>query len=46
MNDKSYKNWYTSSDKKLSETIGDFIKHHRTEQQLTQSELGYICNIA
>lgn len=39
MSDKSYNNWYASSDKRLSELIGSFIKHHRTEQQLTQKEL-------
>lgn len=46
MNDKSYKNWYASSDEMLSETIGNFIKHHRTEQQLTQSELANKANIS
>lgn len=39
MTDKSNINWYSRSDKALSETIGKFIKHHRTKQQLTQQEL-------
>lgn len=46
MNDKSNKNWYASSDKVLNKTIGQFIKHHRTEQQLTQQELAHKANIS
>lgn len=46
MNDKPYNNWYASSDKMLSETIGNFIKYHRTEQALTQSELANKANIS
>lgn len=46
MNDKSDKNWHASSDKMLVETIGAFIKHHRTAQQLTQSELANRANIS
>ncbi len=46
MNDKSHKKWNASSDKMLSETMGLFIKHHRTEQQLTQSELANKANIS
>lgn len=46
MNDKSHINWHASSDKMLSETIGNFIKHHRIEQQLTQSELANKANIS
>lgn len=46
MNDKPYNNWYASSDKMLSETIGNFIKHHRTEQALTQSKLANKANIS
>lgn len=39
MNDISYTNWNSSSDKMLSSTIGDFVKHHRTNRQLTQQEV-------
>ncbi|WP_338359636.1 helix-turn-helix transcriptional regulator [Yeosuana marina] len=46
MNDKSNKNWYASSDKVLNETIGRFIKHHRTEQQLTQQEVADKANLS
>ncbi|MHA7864958.1 helix-turn-helix domain-containing protein [Flagellimonas marinaquae] len=46
MNDDSYKNWYANSDKMLGETIGDFIKHRRTEQRLTQSEPANKANIS
>ncbi len=46
MNDKSYINWYSSSDKMLCETIGHFIKHHRTTQQLTQKDLAHKANIS
>lgn len=46
MSDKSYERWYSSSDKMLSETIGNFIKHHRTEQQITQEELANKANIS
>lgn len=46
MNDNSYTKWYASSDKMLSETIGHFIKHHRTKQQLTQKELAAKANIS
>lgn len=46
MTDKSNINWHSRSDKSLSETIGKFIKHHRTKQQLTQQELANKANIS
>lgn len=46
MNDKPYTNWYPNSDKALSETLGYFIRHHRTEQQLTQKEVAEKANIS
>ena len=46
MNDKSNNNWYSSSDRFLSKTIGNFIRHNRTEQQLTQEELADKANIS
>jgi transcriptional regulator with XRE-family HTH domain len=36
MTDISYKNWDAMSDRSLSEHIGNFIKHHRMEQNKTQ----------
>jgi len=32
-------NWVAMSDNALSETIGNFVKHHRLNQNKTQSEL-------
>lgn len=46
MNDKSNKKWYASSDKMLNEAVGQFIKHHRTEQQLTQQDVANRANIS
>lgn len=39
MNDISHINWNANSDKSLSSIIGDFVKHHRTNKQLTQQEV-------
>jgi len=39
MNDKSYKNWVSMSDKALIEEIGAFVKHHRLQQNKTQEEV-------
>ncbi len=39
MNDVSYKNWDSVSDKALIEQIGAFVKHHRLRQNKTQSEI-------
>jgi transcriptional regulator with XRE-family HTH domain len=39
MNDNSYKNWIAMSDKALVKHIGDFVKHHRMEQNKTQDTL-------
>lgn len=38
MNDNSYKDWLSMSDKALTETIGKFIKHHRLNQNKSQEE--------
>lgn len=46
MNDKSNEKWYASSDKTLNEVIGQFIKRHRTEQQLTQQDVANRANIS
>lgn len=39
MNDMSYTNWVSMSDKALGKTIGGFIKHHRLNQNRTQDEV-------
>ena len=39
MNELSYKNWVSMSDKALIEQIGAFIKHHRLRQNRTQNEV-------
>ncbi|MEX0890306.1 MAG: helix-turn-helix transcriptional regulator [Balneolaceae bacterium] len=39
MNDKSYNNWVSLSDKALMEQIGTFVRHHRLQQNKTQDEL-------
>ena len=46
MNDKSYTDWYANSDKALKEAIGYFINHHRTQQQLIQTEVAEKANIS
>ena len=46
MNDISYKNWNSMSDKALSEHIGAFIKHHRMEQNKTQDVLANAAGIS
>lgn len=42
----SYKNWNAMSDKALSAHIGKYIKHQRTEQQKTQTELAMAAGIS
>lgn len=37
MNDISYTNWLSMSDKALIETIGSFVQHHRLNQNKSQS---------
>jgi len=39
MNESSYKNWASMSDKALIEQIGSFIKQHRLRQNRTQNEV-------
>jgi len=39
MNELSYKNWASMSDKALIEQIGAFIKQHRLRQNRTQNEV-------
>jgi len=46
MNDKSYIDWVSMSDKALSETIGAFIKKHRLNQNKTQEEVSTAAGIS
>lgn len=39
MNDKTYIDWVSMSDKALASTIGAFIKHNRLNQNKTQNEV-------
>ena len=46
MNDNSYNNWVSMSDKALGGTIGNFIKHHRLNQNKTQDEVSVAAGIS
>jgi len=39
MTDKSIKNIYRMSDDALIQVVGDFVRYHRLEQNITQKEL-------
>lgn len=46
MNDNSHNDWVSMSDKALSSTIGNFIKHHRLNQNKTQDEVSVAAGIS
>lgn len=46
MNDISYENYTTMSDKSLIEMIGDFIKHHRLNQNKSQDQVSGAAGIS
>jgi len=46
MTDISFKEWTSMSDKALAEYIGTFVRHHRLEQNKTQSELSTAAGIS
>jgi transcriptional regulator with XRE-family HTH domain len=46
MTDISYKNWHSMSDKALVAQIGDFVKHHRMDQNKTQEVLANAAGIS
>ncbi len=46
MNDMSYINWVSMSDKALNETIGAFVKYHRLNQNKTQDEVSEAAGIS
>jgi len=46
MNDKSYVNWKSMSDKSLMETIGKFIQSHRLTQNKSQNQVATTAGIS
>ncbi|PIB34982.1 XRE family transcriptional regulator [Reichenbachiella sp. 5M10] len=46
MTDKSYIDWHQMSDKALGEVIGNFINHHRLQQNLSQEEVSSRASIS
>lgn len=46
MTDISYNNWNANSDKVFLEMMGEFIRHHRLEQNKSQSQLAKEAGIA
>ena len=46
MNDKSYDNWKSMSDKAISGKIGAFIRHHRVQKNLSQEKVAKAANIS
>jgi transcriptional regulator with XRE-family HTH domain len=46
MSDNSYTDWLAMSNVALAQTIGNFIKHHRLEQNKTQDEVAKAAGIS
>lgn len=46
MNDNSYTDWASMSDKALIKTIGTFIQHHRLNQNKSQSDVAAAAGIS
>lgn len=46
MNDYSYSNWKSMTDLALLSTIGQFVQHHRLEQNRSQSEVSKAAGIS
>jgi transcriptional regulator with XRE-family HTH domain len=46
MNDYSYTNWASMSDKALVEIIGKFVQHHRLNQNKTQHDVAKAAGIS
>lgn len=46
MNDNSYTDWHSMSDKALIKTIGEFIQHHRLNQNKSQDDIAKAANIS
>lgn len=46
MNDISDNNWTSMTDGALLQTVGNFVRHHRLNQNITQSQLAESANIS
>jgi len=46
MNEISYTNWSSMTDKALMETIGTFVQHHRLNQNKSQSDVADAAGIS
>jgi len=46
MNENSYTEWLSMSDKALMETIGNFIQHHRLNQNRSQNDVAEAAGIS
>lgn len=46
MTDKAFRNWVSMSDQALADHIGNFVKHHRLEQNKTQDTLSHAAGIS
>ena len=46
MTDIPNNNWYSMSDKALSQVMGTFVRHHRLNKNLSQSEVAQKANIS
>ena len=46
MNDTTYINWHSMSDAALTQTIGNFIKHQRMQQNKTQTDVATAAGIS
>ncbi len=46
MNDNSYTDWVVMSDNALSGTIGNFVKFHRLNKNITQEEVSKAAGIS
>ena len=46
MNEISYTNWASMTDKALMETIGSYIQHHRLNQNKSQSDVADAAGIS
>ena len=46
MNDNSYIDWVSMSDKSICSAIGKYIKHHRLNQNKTQDDISELAGIS
>lgn len=46
MTDNSYISWRSMSDKALMEQIGEFVRHHRVQRNITQEKLAHDADIS